>query len=330
MVTMAPPSPVAPMLATSGPVPTGGGGGGYAFEWKWDGVRAVVGVADGLVRAHSRNGREITHSYPELAVLAELVDRPVLLDGELVAVDDAGRPDFGLLQERMHVQRPSGPLLTRVPVQFYAFDLLIHGDRDVMREPYLERRDRLTDLGLESDPRVRVSRHYTDVDGADLLDIAREHGLEGIIAKNVASRYYPGTRSRSWIKTPVVSTQEVIVCGWTGGKGRRSASFGSLLLGIHTEDGLVYCGHVGTGFTDRAVREMRRRLDEIGRERSPFDSPVPREHARDAHWVDPVLVGEVEFRQWTSDGILRAPSWRGLRSDKNPSDVRAGQARPSA
>lgn len=311
--------PIAPMLATAGRPPSGPG---WAFEWKWDGVRAVVSASSAGVQAWSRNLRPILGPYPELHQLAELVDRPVLVDGELVTVDEAGRPDFGLLQSRMHVQQPTAQLLAERPVYFYVFDLLRDDNTDLTGLPYLERRERLARLALTRQPWLHTPPHYTDMTGDELLTIATEHGLEGIVAKHLRSRYLPSKRSRDWIKTPLRQTQEVVIGGWVPGQGRRSGTLGSLLLGVHDASGaLRYSGHVGTGFTDTALAELQHQLEPIATTVAPFADPVPREYARRAHWVQPVLVGEVEHRQWTTDGRLRHPSWRGLRPDRSPDEV---------
>lgn len=307
------------MLATLGEVPRGGG---WAFEWKWDGVRAVIAVSDGEVAAYSRNVRNITRTYPEAHALADLVDRPVLLDGELVTLDAKGRPDFGRLQSRMHVQRPTERLLREYPVYFYVFDVLHLDGTSLLNRPYLERRERLAELELEHPPGVRTSECYRDIDGDRLLGLAGEHGLEGIVAKRLDSGYQPGRRSPDWIKTPIRETQEVVIGGWAPGEGRRSGTIGALMLGVYEDGRLVFAGHVGTGFTQQALDALRQRLDPIARSSSPFDSDVPAEDARRARWVEPVLVGEVEHRQWTSDGRLRHPSWRGLRPDRTPDEVR--------
>lgn len=307
------------MLATPGSVP---GGEQWAFEWKWDGVRAIVGLHGDRVRAHSRNLRDITATYPELSMLAGLVPGTALLDGELVTLDERGRPDFGRLQSRMHVLSPTAALLRDYPVCYYVFDLLRLDGRDLIDLPYQERRQRLGRLGLDRPPRVRVPDHHTGTAGADLLEIAAEYGLEGVVAKRLDSRYRPGTRSRYWIKTPLRLTQEVVIGGWTPGEGRRAGMLGSLLLGAHDDEGtLVYIGHVGTGFSDEALRDMEERLRPLRRDSSPFGTEVPRDRARHATWVRPVLVGEVEHRQWTTDGRLRHPSWRGLRPDKEPPEA---------
>jgi bifunctional non-homologous end joining protein LigD len=311
------PEPVMPMLATAGRVPHGPG---WAFEFKWDGVRAVVAAAGDQVQLTSRLGNDVTAGYPELAGIGAVTGgRPVLLDGEIVVLDKAGRPNFGLLQDRMHVRNPSPELRARLPVSFYAFDVLHLDGSSLLASPYDERRARLVALGPAA--RVLVPPAFTDVDGDQVLAVAQQHGLEGIVAKRRAARYEPGRRSPGWIKTALVRTQEVLVGGFTAGEGRRTGAFGSLLLGAYADGALRYLGHVGTGFSDAVLDDLTARLRRLTRPTSPFDEVVPREHARKARWVEPVLVGEVEYRLVTRDGRLRHASWRGLRPDRTPESV---------
>lgn len=314
------PGPVAPMLAVAGDPPAGAG---WAVEFKWDGVRAVTAVAGERVRANSRLGNDVTEGYPELAGLGALLDgRPALLDGELVALDTAGRPDFGLLQHRMHVRRPPAELVARIPVAYLVFDLLALDGRSLLAQPYDRRRDVLDGLGLDA-ARVRVPPSTTDVPAAQLLEVARAHGLEGVVAKRRTARYEPGRRSPAWVKTALLHTQEVVIGGWTAGEGRRSATFGALLLGAYDAEGqLRYLGHVGTGFTEAALAALMARLEPLATTRSPFDDEVPRPQARRARWVRPELVGEITYRNLTHDRRLRAASWRGLRADKTPAQAR--------
>jgi bifunctional non-homologous end joining protein LigD len=315
------PDPVSPMRAVAGDVPHGER---WRFEFKWDGVRAVACAAPGNIRLVSRNGNDLTRTYPELGVVAEVVgNHRVVLDGEIVTVDAGGRPSFGLLQRRMHVRRPAPALVAEVPVSYYVFDLLHLDGTSLLPMPYDRRRMLLDDLDLpRRSTAVRLSACYSDVDGERLLEIAREHGLEGVVAKHGDGPYRPGRRDGSWIKTALRHTIEVIVGGFTPGEGRRSGSFGSLLLGARDEQGrLVYVGHVGTGFTDAMLAQLRRRLSTRERAGSPFDVPVPREFARSARWVRPDLVGEVEYRTVTPHRHLRHPVWRGLRPDRSPDEV---------
>ncbi|MGH3197529.1 MAG: non-homologous end-joining DNA ligase [Streptosporangiaceae bacterium] len=289
----------------------------YGWELKWDGLRAIAYVSGGKVRLVSRNDKDMAASYPELAVLAERVSTPVILDGEIVALR-GGRPDFGLLQSRMHVLRPQDALLRAAPVQIFVFDLLHQGADSLLDRPYTERRARLEELGLDAAP-VRTPPWQRG--GADKLlaeSIAR--GLEGVVGKPLTSTYHPGQR-RDWIKVKNVRQQEVIICGWRPGEGQRADTIGSLLLGIYDGDQLRYAGHVGAGFTQDMLTDLMGQLGSLGRDTSPFGTKVPAQAARDARWVEPRLVGEVSFAEWTADEILRQPSWRGLRIDKEPGEV---------
>lgn len=312
---------VRPMLASPGELPTAGREGQWAFEMKWDGVRAVVYVAAGVVRVMTRNDREVVATYPELRGLgAALGDRPVVLDGEIIAVDEAGRPSFGVLQARMHVQRPKPELLAAVPVSFLAFDALHVDGETLVGATYDRRRAVLEDLGLDGS-------HWGtppafEGDGETALAVSRQQGLEGVVAKRRASLYSPGRRSRDWVKVKNIRTQDVVVGGWSPGTGNRSGRIGSLLLGVHDGRGrLLFAGHVGTGFSVAALEDLMRRLTELGQAGAPFADEVPRAHARDAHWVAPTLVGEVAFSEWTREGRLRHPTWRGLRPDRDPAGV---------
>ena len=316
------PALVRPMLATAGPLPVGPEDARHAYELKWDGVRTVAYLDRGHARVLARSDRDVTVSYPEVVELAAAVpDRRLVLDGEVVALDGTGRPSFGLLQSRMHVARPADVRRARaaVPATFFVFDVLhVDGD-DTTSLTYEERRAVLAGLDLAG-PSWQVPPSFP-APGQPVLDAARAQGLEGVVAKRLDSRYEPGRRSVCWRKVKVFRTQDVVVAGWKPGEGRRSGLPGSLLLGVHDGGRLVFAGHVGTGFTDRALGELAARLTALHRDDSPFDEPVPREHARTAVWVEPVLVGEVAYGEWTRDGRLRHPSWRGLRPDVAPEEV---------
>jgi bifunctional non-homologous end joining protein LigD len=313
---------VRPMLASPGALPPPEQEQRWAFEMKWDGVRAVVYLDRGDLRVLTRNDREVAATYPELAGLAHQVrDRRMIVDGEVVAFDEAGRPSFGELQARMHVRAPGRALLDRVPVSLLVFDLLHVDGTSLVGTPYDERRAALESLDLAGD-RWAVPPAF-DGQGAEALAASQAQGLEGVLAKRHDSIYLPGRRSPHWIKVKHVRMQEVVVGGWSPGAGRRQGGIGSLLLGVPDQDGrLVYAGHVGTGFSDRVLADLGTRLRAAERSTSPFADEVPRAHAKDAHWVTPRLVGEVTFSEWTRDGRMRHPSWRGLRPDKDPQDVR--------
>ena len=301
-----------PMLATTGALPTADG---WAYEVKWDGVRALVAVAGGVVTATSRIGNDVTRGYPELQGLPDsvLLD-DVLLDGELVAFGPGGIPDFGLLQSRMHIRNPAASLLAAAPVTFLPFDVLHAGGTSLLDATYDERRTVLDQLGLEVPPTFLAG-------GPDVLTSTRVQGLEGVVAKRRDSRYLPGRRTDAWVKVKHVRRQSAVICGWKPGERGRAGAIGSLLLGVHGAGGLLYAGHVGTGFDAVTLRLLADLLAPLARPTSPYDGPVPGEHARVAQWVDPELVVDVELTAWTRDGRLRHPSYKGLRTDLDPRTI---------
>ncbi|WP_433590628.1 non-homologous end-joining DNA ligase [Nocardia sp. CA-145437] len=307
-----------PMLATGGPPP---GGPGWAVEMKWDGVRTIAIREAGECTLLSRNGNDVSAAYPEIiTALKELPGKgSLILDGEIVAPDRDGAPSFGRLQRRMHVVRPGEQLIGEVPVRFFVFDVLRVDDLDVTGETYLQRRERLAGLPL-NEP-LSAPPHWLDVDAAQLLEVAREHRIEGVVSKRTDSVYLPGRRSPAWIKTPLRQNTEVVVAGWTPGAGAFGTTFGSLIMGAHDETGrLVYLGNVGTGFTQAARRVLRGALDGITVSAAPFDPPPPEAAGAGWHWVDPILVADVEYREYSGER-LRMPSWKGLRTDKPPALV---------
>ncbi|MEV0679319.1 non-homologous end-joining DNA ligase [Actinosynnema sp. NPDC050436] len=314
------PEAVAPMLATAAAgLPARSGE--YAFEFKWDGVRVAARVEGGRVRLVSRSGADVTAVYPELQALGgALGSTQVLLDGEVVAFA-GGRPSFGALQQRWHASGAQARrLAARLPVTFLVFDVLHLDGVATVGLPYRRRRELLEGLGL-------AGRHWVVPPsfpgaGAEVLAASREQGLEGVVAKRLDSPYAPGVRSPWWLKITEVVAQEVVIGGWRPGGGRREGLVGSLLLGVPDGEGLVFVGSVGTGFGDEELRGLTRRLRGLEVSGSPFASEVPRERARGARWVRPVLVGEVVHRQWTAEGRMRFPTWRGLRPDRVPEEVR--------
>jgi bifunctional non-homologous end joining protein LigD len=211
-------------------------------------------------------------------------------------------------------------LMAEIPIVYLVFDVLYLDGRSTVDLPYIERRRLLDDMKL-SGPRWQTPPMF-EGGGAAVLKASGEQGLEGVVAKALDSRYFPGKRSDSWLKIKNLRTQEVVIGGWKPGEGRRTDMIGSLLLGVPNDKGeLLYAGHVGTGFTDKALRDLADDLAPLERKDSPFADTVPREHARGAHWVEPDLVGEVRFGEWTRDGRLRHPAWRGLRPDKSADEV---------
>lgn len=309
-----------PMMATAGTA-ADLHGSDWQYELKWDGVRAVIVADEEKVRIFSRNGNDVTASYPELTDRTCWPDRPFVADGEIFAVGPSGKPDFGVLQGRMKLTRPADVARARaaIPVRLMLFDLLSDGGKDLRRLPYGKRRQRLEEFHQPSACPVELSPVLDDRI-EHILESARELGLEGVMAKRTDSRYVSGQRTRTWIKIKLEQTQEVVVGGWRPGKGGRQSSVGSLLVGIPDGNKLRYVGRVGSGFSLRELEELRQTVDGLARKTSPFDD-VPREDASDAHWVTPRLVGEVTFGQWTGSGKLRHPVWRGWRLDKDADEV---------
>jgi bifunctional non-homologous end joining protein LigD len=287
----------------------------WSFEVKWDGVRAIAYVRPGRLRLESRNLREITDSYPEVrGLLRDLGMREAVLDGEIVAFDDAGRPSFERLQRRMHVTAPGAVkrLAASTPVVYAIFDLLYLDGRSLIELPYEKRRARLEQLQLGGQAWRVPASHGGD--GAWLLEATRSQGLEGLIAKRLGSRYEPGRRTGAWLKVKHTLRQELVIGGWVPGEGRRAERIGALLVGYHRDGQFVYAGRVGTGFTEPTLDDLANRLGPLRRQKTPFD--VAPKLPREAEYVEPKLVAEVEFREWTEEGVMRAPSFKGLRDDK--------------
>jgi bifunctional non-homologous end joining protein LigD len=295
----------------------------WAYEMKWDGIRAVASVGAGEVQLFSRTGREVSGTYPEIAALADAVPgRALVLDGEIVAFGDDGWPSFEALQQRMNITSAgrAGIRATGISVSYVAFDVLFVDGLTLMDQPYLARRAELDGLGLEG-PSWQTPPAFVGMAGTDVRALSQRHHLEGIMAKRATSRYEPGKRSAAWLKIKNVLRQEVVIGGWRPGKEGRTGQVGSLLVGVHEPDGLAYAGHVGTGFTQDTLAMLLTRLAPLRRPSPPFTGEIPADHVRDAVWVEPVLVIEIEFAAWTSSGRLRAASYRGLRTDKDPADV---------
>jgi len=311
------------MKATAGSLPEGDG---WTYEVKWDGMRALAFVEDGRLRVQSSNERDVTVSWPELADLpAALPVTTALLDGELIATDDAGRPSFSRLQQRMHLTNPAEARRrsTSVPVTYVVFDLLHLDGHDLMDQALTDRR-RLLEGVVEPGPSWRCSPVHDD--GEALLAAADQQGLEGVVAKRLDSTYQPGTRTRLWRKVKVRRRQEMVVGGWLPGEGGRSGRLGALLVGYHDAAGdgrpLRFAGRVGTGFTDVELRRLAAQLEPLATDVCPFDPPPPRaDLVRGARWVRPELVAELAFAEWTDDNRLRHPSYLGLRTDKPAGEV---------
>lgn len=308
------------MAATVGSLPPDDGR--WAFEPKWDGMRAIVEIDDGEVRVRGRSGRDVTVEFPELASLVTLADAAVL-DGEIVALDDAGRPSFSRLQQRFGVTDPTQAIARShaVPATYVAFDLLHLAGHDAWQLPYRDRR-RLLEQLVQPGPSLLLSTSG-EGDGARWLDAARSAGLEGLVAKRIDRPYEPGRRSAAWRKIKLRNEQEFAVCGATPGQGRREDSIGALVLGCRDGDGWRWVGNAGTGLRDDDLRWWADELGAASIATSVFDDATVRHRAlRAARWVTPALVVQVAFTEWTDEGRLRQPSILGRRPDVDADDVR--------
>jgi bifunctional non-homologous end joining protein LigD len=316
---------IAPMLASVGDdLPRGAG---WVFEPKYDGIRVLAYAERDGVALISRNGIDKAQSFPEivdaLTALRKRAKRPFVIDGEIVVMRGDTPSRFQDLQSRMHVidRGAIAAHRTETPAALMVFDLLMDGTQTIVAEPWRERRKRLAALLGHTDAEHAGTLRLSDVaeDGAALLDEAREHAWEGVIAKRADAPYELGRRSRSWLKLKLEQRQEFVVGGWTEPR-RARAHFGAILLGYYDADGrLIYAGHTGTGFSGRGLSELSKRLERLTQAKSPFTT-TPKTN-EPAHWVRPEIVVEIKFNEWTSGGHLRQPVFLGVRDDKAASDV---------
>jgi bifunctional non-homologous end joining protein LigD len=292
----------------------------YGYEFKWDGVRGVAYSAGGTLRLQSRSLDEITHRYPEVRALSDaLGSHEVVLDGEIVALDATGRPSFERLQQRMGLNSETEirRKMREVPVAYFIFDLLYLDGRSLMRQPYVARRQALDTLQLAGS--AWQVPPWVAGDGPAMIEASRMQNLEGVMAKLLDSPYQPGVRTDAWLKIKNHLRQEFVIGGWLDGQGRRQGVPGAILVGSYDGDDLVYAGKVGTGFTERMLDDLAQRFQALAGAESPFTAGS--KPPRAAHFIEPKLVCEVEFNEWTKAGQLRAPSFKGLRNDKNPRQV---------
>jgi bifunctional non-homologous end joining protein LigD len=306
---------VLPMLATKGDhVPVGAG---WTHEVKWDGMRVLVDVVDGQARIWSRNENDVTVSFPELRGLAGVAD-DLLLDGEVVALGE-GVPSFGALADRMHVKDAARAqrLAERNPVTLIVFDVLRLDGEDLCDRPLSERREVLLGLGLD-DVAWQVPPTYDN--GQLLLDAAEAQGLEGVVSKKLSSRYRPGLRSKDWLKFPIRPTGSFVVGGYRHETGT-TRRLGALLVGQPTATGLAFRGRVGSGIAGKGGRLLGELLTPHEVETSPFETELPRLDRLGTVWVKPVLVVDVQYLRLTTDGRLRQPAYRGVRTDLTPADL---------
>jgi bifunctional non-homologous end joining protein LigD len=300
---------LAPMLATPGSV-VNLTPGEWAFEGKWDGYRLLLVADHGAMYLQSRSGRDVTSEYPGLQkVVDSFWEHHVVLDGEVVALDASGVPSFGEMQNRVRASR----------IEFWAFDVLELDGRSLLKARYRDRRKILAALAGAHDDLIVPG--LLDGNGAEALEDSRKRRWEGVVAKRWDSTYQPGRRSRSWLKDKNWNTQEIVIGGWREGTGGRTSGIGSLLMGTPADGGLQYAGRVGTGFTERELDKLKRLLKPLETSESPFTTRLPTQDAKGVTFVKPELVGEVRYSEWTGDGRLRHPSWRGLRPDKSPQEV---------
>jgi bifunctional non-homologous end joining protein LigD len=300
-----------PMLATlADELPHGDD---WSFEVKWDGYRALGYVREGEARLVSRNDNDLTGRFPQVAkALAKSVRSPeCVVDGEVCALDERGRPSFSAMQQG----KPDTPIVYAV------FDVLEIDGKPVLDLPLRERRERLEQLLDTKDATIQLSAGFDD--GQALYEAALAQHLEGVMCKRLSSPYCEGKRNRYWLKIKTHARQEFVICGWTKGQGKRAGSFGALVLGAFRDRELQWVGNCGTGFTEHDIAELLAKLEPLRRDSSPFAvvPKMPKVRKGDVVWVEPKLVCEVEFAEWTHDGHLRAPSFQGLRDDKAPAEV---------
>jgi bifunctional non-homologous end joining protein LigD len=302
----------------------------WLYEIKWDGYRAIAFLDHGSVRLVSRNQNDLTAAYPELGSMSDSVKAgTAILDGEIVALDEQGRPSFSLMQQRTGVGE-GGRRIRRtrddVPVVYYVFDVLYVDGYDLMQAELEQRKHLLASLLAPSDL-IRYSDHYVG-NGKALFEAAAERGLEGIVAKRRKSCYLQ-KRSQEWLKIKIVRQQECVIGGYTDPRGSRE-NFGSVVLGLYDDEGrLIHVGHAGSGFTEESHAALWKRLRALETKRSPFYGEV--ESTRPVHFVKPELVAEIKFTEWTHEGQsggmkMRAPVFLGLRFDKKPRECKLERA----
>jgi len=309
------PSRLEPMLATVAEHPFSDPN--WLFEIKWDGVRAFAWIKDGAVTLRSRNNVDITSRYPELAALPKVfAAREAVFDGEIVALDARGHSDFQRLQERMHVRAPGEKQLRETPVVYFVFDLLYCDGYDLRGAPLLERKQLLERM-LHANARFRYSDHQLE-HGKELFELAKESGLEGIVAKRIDS-VYVGDRSANWAKLKVSQTLDAVVGGWTEAR-TEAIPFGSLLLGLYAGKKLRFIGHVGSGFDEKKHAELNSKWKELATSTCPFES-VPQANEKPS-WVKPATVARVKYGGWTQEKYLRHPVFLGLREDLKPEECK--------
>ena len=321
---------IKPMLAKAGQLPDNQTG--YSYEIKWDGIRTILYLEDQTCKLISRNLKDLTRQYPELAALGNRVSsshKEIILDGEIVAFDTGGLPSFSLLQHRMGLtdDQQITNMLQQIPVNYIIFDILSLDGQLLLDKNYTARRAILEDLALEGSHWHTPA--YQTGDGKTILAASRKLGLEGVVAKRLDSPYQAGKRTGAWLKIKNQRRQELLIGGWVPGQGNRRGMIGALLVGCYDStpeeaaargapQRLLYAGKAGTGFSRSTLISLAKLLAPLHRDTSPFDQNLP---AGNARFVKPVVVGEFEFTEWTPNHTLRHPSFKGLRNDKDPRHV---------
>jgi len=309
------PTFIPPMLATlvGGPFDSPE----WLFEVKWDGFRVEAVVDRGSTRLWTRGEKDAAQFYfgPFLDPPTWIEARSAVVDGEVIALDARGEPDFALLQGRI---KGRGAAAEPTPFVYEVFDLLHIDGRSLLDEPLEDRRRLLADV-LRPDPRVRLSEHI-ESDGVAFFEAARARGLEGIMAKDRRSPYVPGKRTDRWQKIKIRPEQELVVGGWVKGTGK-AVDLGALLVGVYEDGGLRYAGKIGAGFTTGNRAELLAAVAPLATDEPPFATPPPRLAARDAQWLRPELVIRAEFAGWTGDGLVRQASFKGIELEKDPRKV---------
>jgi bifunctional non-homologous end joining protein LigD len=308
-----------PMLATAGEKPFDDPA--WVFEPKLDGIRALVYTTMDSTKLVSRTGRDQTASYPELRMIHNRVTAVnAVVDGEIVATDPHGRASFERLQQRMNLASPAEIERARktIPVELFAFDLLWLDGENLTGRTQRERRKLLEEISVPGGKGLQLTVEVEE-EGRGFYEQAKKFGFEGVMAKLASSRYHPGKRTKDWRKIKILNRQDAVIIGWTPGQGGRGSSFGALLLGAYRDGDLVWIGQVGTGFNDATIKDLMARMKGLEVEAPSIKSAELRK-VKGAHWVKPELVADVEYLQMTKSGKLRAPSFKGLRTDKLPED----------
>ena len=297
----------------------------WLFEVKWDGFRVETVVDGDSVRLWTRGEQDAARYFGAFLDPRTWLDaKQAIVDGEVIALDDHGEPDFALLQARI---KGRGAATEPGPFVYEVFDLLHLDGRSLLDEPLEERRRLLAGV-LRPDPRVRLSEHI-ETDGVAFFEAARTRGLEGIMAKDRHSKYVPGLRTDKWLKVKIRPEQELVVGGWVTGEGR-AVDLGALLVGVYEDGALRYAGKIGAGFTNSNRAELLATVATLAATEQPFATPPPRPAARNAQWLRPELVIRAEFAGWTTDGLVRQAAFKGIELEKDPRKVIRERPKASA